>query len=386
MKPNVLDLGFDGGSLLDRQLRTPSRSCNGSGPNASTESNGMQETSREDRLSTLRVDTRVAEPLQPGSRRVSPSGTSSESPASSTSNHSRHDSTASYTPLRNARGSLSLGGTAHHSVLSRRSSLSQSGISREAWALPLADTDTLILVPDAVANRSPLCTQINTESAEMSENRTLQRQGESIPTFPRRSKCHGDREIRNSSIMTGVLCVLLIVALSLYVAMAIPRVNDIPASVHVFIIGTFVIVAGFILLCSVRLHKAIGRHKAEKSQSAGARHRHSRAVRPTETEESLIPNSPIAVQYEADEDGERASQESTANLRPPPPAYGRWRGSYRMDPELLHWRRVGDAEEGEQRSSVDTAPPMYASPLRPARPRQEAAVGATEMIEVGRAC
>lgn len=112
-------------------------------------------------------------------------------------------------------------------------------------------------------------------------------------------------------------------------------------------------------------------------------------MRPTETEESLIPNSPIMVQYEADDDVERPEHESPANIRPPPPAYGRWRGSYRMDPELLHWRRVGDAEEGEQRSSVDTAPPMYASPLRLNRPegvrRQDEVVGATEMVEVGRA-
>ena len=168
--------------------------------------------------------------------------------------------------------------------------------------------------------------------------------------------------------------------------MAIPRVNDIPASVHVFIIGTFVVVAGFILLFSIRLHKAIGRHKMDKSQSAGARDGRSRTVRPTETEESLIPNSPIMVQYEADEDVERASQDSRVNVRPPPPAYGRWRGSYRMDPELLHWRRVGNADEVEQRSSVDMAPPMYASPLRPSRTRQDGAVGAAEMVEVGRAC
>lgn len=168
--------------------------------------------------------------------------------------------------------------------------------------------------------------------------------------------------------------------------MAIPRVKDIPASVHVFIIGTFVVVAGFILLLSVRLHKAIRRHKMNKSQGASARDGRLRAVRPTETEESLIPNSPIMVQYEADEDVERASQDSRSNVRPPPPAYGRWRGSYRMDPELLHWRRVGSVEEGEQRSSVDTAPPVYASPLRPSRARQDGAVGVTEMVEVGRAC
>lgn len=55
-----------------------------------------------------------------------------------------------------------------------------------------------------------------------------------------------------------------------------------------------------------------------------------------------------------------------------------------MDPELLHWRRVGDVE-GEQRSSVDTAPPVYASPLSPTMTRHDEAVGATEMAEIGRA-
>lgn len=168
--------------------------------------------------------------------------------------------------------------------------------------------------------------------------------------------------------------------------MAIPRVNDIPASVHVFIIGTFVVVAAFILLFSIRLRRAISRQKLEKSQGDDVRHEQSRAGRPTETEESLIPNSPIMVQYEADEDVERASQDSTVHVRSPPPAYGRWRGSYRMDPALLHWRRVGSAEDSEQRSSVDTAPPIYASPLRPTRTRQDGAVGVTEMVEVGRTC
>lgn len=168
--------------------------------------------------------------------------------------------------------------------------------------------------------------------------------------------------------------------------MAIPRVNDIPASVHVFIIGTFVVVAAFILLFSIRLRRAISRQKLEKSQGDDARHEQSRAGRPTETEENLIPNSPIMVQYEADEDVERASQDSTVHVRSPPPAYGRWRGSYRLDPALLHWRRVGSTEDSEQRSSVNTAPPIYASPLRPTQTRQDGAVGVAEIIEVGRTC
>lgn len=169
--------------------------------------------------------------------------------------------------------------------------------------------------------------------------------------------------------------------------MAIPRVNDIPASVHVFIIGTFIVVAAFILPFSIRLRRAINRRKMDKSQSADGRHGQWRAVRPAETEESLIPNSTIMVQYETDEDVERESQDSSVNVRHPPPAYGRWRGSYRMDPALLHWRQVGSAGGDEQRRSVDTVPPMYASPLRPARTRQGGVVGGTdEMVEVGRAC
>jgi hypothetical protein len=69
--------------------------------------------------------------------------------------------------------------------------------------------------------------------------------------------------------MTGILSILLIVALSICactilmssqktqanmqkdVAMAIPRVNDIPTSIHICIIGTFVVVAAFILLFDI---------------------------------------------------------------------------------------------------------------------------------------
>jgi hypothetical protein len=165
--------------------------------------------------------------------------------------------------------------------------------------------------------------------------------------------------------------------------MAIPRVNDIPTSIHICIIGTFVVVAAFILLFSIRLHKAISRYKDKNDTSPTWR-----ARSPIDAEQSLIPNSPIMVQYEHAGDEQRSSQETP--VRMPPPAYGRWRGSYRMDPELLHWRRVGDGEgegEGEERRSGDMAPPVYASPLRPVLVRRDGGVGgATEMEEVGRAC
>jgi hypothetical protein len=37
---------------------------------------------------------------------------------------------------------------------------------------------------------------------------------------------------------------------------------------------------------------------------------------------------------------------------PPPPAYGLWRSSVRVDPNLLHWQRVDDATRGSAISSV----------------------------------
>ena len=97
-------------SLFDAEPRTPARHIENGVSRANVETNSTVETHRESRLSTLRVDTGVTESLQSGSRRVSPSSAATgDSPASSTSNHSRQDSTASYTPLRSARGSLSLG-------------------------------------------------------------------------------------------------------------------------------------------------------------------------------------------------------------------------------------------------------------------------------------
>jgi hypothetical protein len=37
---------------------------------------------------------------------------------------------------------------------------------------------------------------------------------------------------------------------------------------------------------------------------------------------------------------------------PPPPAYGLWRSSVRVDPNLLHWQRVDDATRGSAMSTT----------------------------------
>jgi hypothetical protein len=71
--------------------------------------------------------------------------------------------------------------------------------------------------------------------------------------------------------------------------------------------------------------------------------------------EGFQPIIPIRVHLERDADVERDAEQDIdlekddALPPPPPPAYGLWRSSVRVDPNLLHWQR---AEAQENRSSV----------------------------------
>ncbi|MCJ1326732.1 hypothetical protein MMC10_003397 [Thelotrema lepadinum] len=64
--------------------------------------------------------------------------------------------------------------------------------------------------------------------------------------------------------------------------------------------------------------------------------------------------------------------EEAKGLTPPPPAYGLWRGSVRVDPNLLHWQRVESnraAAAAQQRPRSDASvgtvrrPPSYTPPV-----------------------
>ncbi|KAF2714032.1 hypothetical protein K504DRAFT_473188 [Pleomassaria siparia CBS 279.74] len=49
---------------------------------------------------------------------------------------------------------------------------------------------------------------------------------------------------------------------------------------------------------------------------------------------------------ELDREDEAAEAEKEKKVMLPPPAYGLWRSSVRVDPNLLHWQRVNDARDG----------------------------------------
>jgi len=78
----------------------------------------------------------------------------------------------------------------------------------------------------------------------------------------------------------------------------------------------------------------------------------------------------------------------------PPPAYGRWRGSVRANPDFLHWQAIpspidDDAQElpsptyEEAMLAQRTGPPSYVTRESPARSASRDEVRASVMLRAG---
>lgn len=84
--------------------------------------------------------------------------------------------------------------------------------------------------------------------------------------------------------------------------------------------------------------------------------------------EGFKPDIPIPVQLARDDelgdyDEEKALEEMKDSPKPPPPAYGLWRGSVRLDPNLLHWQR--NEGQGRPEQSRDASPNLSDGRLSP---------------------
>ncbi|PYH86950.1 hypothetical protein BO82DRAFT_350054 [Aspergillus uvarum CBS 121591] len=81
------------------------------------------------------------------------------------------------------------------------------------------------------------------------------------------------------------------------------------------------------------------------------------------------PSHPIHVVLAADEDAMTESRDAAREkITAPPPAYGLWRGSVRLNPDLLYWQRVNKKsplpkvdERGPSNKSQTPRPPSYIS-------------------------
>ncbi|MCJ1287259.1 hypothetical protein MMC26_006607 [Xylographa opegraphella] len=92
------------------------------------------------------------------------------------------------------------------------------------------------------------------------------------------------------------------------------------------LIFTVIFCHSLIRLCMLALKKKDARRITRLSNNEGYAH----------------PEEPIQVVLARDEETgqENDGDDDQKDLPPPPPAYGLWRGSVRIDPNLLRWQRA----------------------------------------------
>ncbi|KAK4555937.1 hypothetical protein LTR86_007157 [Recurvomyces mirabilis] len=264
-----------------------------------------------------------------------------------------------------------------------------------------------------------------------------------------------NRKMRYASARRSKASIALCVAAGLLLAgivatyLAFATSQPMTSTFHILFIlaillATIVFIHAVVRIClfrpsiqpSPRLYVvADGRPKRRRRHRHHHHHHHERQIPGlSDTTEDFVPTIPIPVHLAADDEVRPDSREAepsvsanrasriilaegeftTKNLDPelpkPPPAYGRWRGSVRADPELLHWcaipspvdanipampsptyeeamaaataaAGVGSGDEQESR----TGPPSYVTRESPARRRDDDVVHEARVVELAQA-
>ncbi|KAI4648685.1 uncharacterized protein J4E78_008748 [Alternaria triticimaculans] len=159
-----------------------------------------------------------------------------------------------------------------------------------------------------------------------------------------------------------IACVIsgtfLITILAIYLAIALTN-RSLGQEIHILFIMVLLTITIFfchslIRLCMLMLNPPRHEHRAAMPDMTGGG-------------EGFQPIVPIRVHLRRDEEsadadmddvlendmvGASGDEEGKNMPPPPPPAYGLWRSSVRVDPNLLHWQRVGDATRGSAVSAA----------------------------------
>ncbi|KIW08837.1 uncharacterized protein PV09_00766 [Verruconis gallopava] len=183
-------------------------------------------------------------------------------------------------------------------------------------------------------------------------------------------------ENRLQAISTAASGVFLASVLTIYLTIAI-TIKNLNQQVHVLFILTILAALVFFTYSLIRLVTAAVRRKKPR--------RHRPIIPSVAGPEGFKPDVPIRVQLArdeeiaaCDEDG-KIPPERADVLRQPPPAYGLWRGSVRLDPNLLHWQR---ADAQPQEASLSRSSPV--SERRPSPTGSPAMASVAEEQQVRR--
>ncbi|KAH8723160.1 hypothetical protein GQ44DRAFT_621067 [Phaeosphaeriaceae sp. PMI808] len=157
---------------------------------------------------------------------------------------------------------------------------------------------------------------------------------------------------RGKMIACVISGIFLLTVLAIYLAIALTN-HDIGQEIHILFIMILLTITIFFCHSLIRLCMLILNPRTEQA-------------RPFHPElmgtDGFQPIVPIRVHLARDEEaaleneveGRSDSPDPEKDIiPPPPPAYGLWRSSVRVDPNLLHWQRVGDQDQSrENRASV----------------------------------
>ncbi|KAE9987157.1 hypothetical protein EG328_003626 [Venturia inaequalis] len=135
---------------------------------------------------------------------------------------------------------------------------------------------------------------------------------------------------------------------TIYLTLNLTMRNSIPQELHILFVLALLGTVAFFSHSAIRLW--IMAHKGNLPSYESSHHNR---IPSTAGPEGFKPSRPIPVQLARDDEIAALDEEGCLHeekletTKMPPPAYGLWRESVRIDPNLLHWQRVRDATEAE---------------------------------------
>ncbi|KMU79172.1 hypothetical protein CISG_07535 [Coccidioides immitis RMSCC 3703] len=162
------------------------------------------------------------------------------------------------------------------------------------------------------------------------------------------------REAKRKMISCGISGSILAIVLAVYMTLALTTSIK-GREFHIFLILILMILTIYFCHSFVRLFMVASNCPSDEGPYDGRRVRFAEIDRP------------IHVRFARDEEIAASDTEDDGQNSPiasPPPAYGLWRGSMRINPNLIYWQRVEESGS-EGQSSSQTAEPRPSTANRP---------------------
>ncbi|QDS70965.1 hypothetical protein FKW77_007269 [Venturia effusa] len=210
-----------------------------------------------------------------------------------------------------------------------------------------------ILVPVEASQRDVEALASRYPRGQKKRRRRRRRQGAWVHEGGRRtgsvtlkSLAHGHTRMKFMTVLISGLFLACIG--TIYFTLSLTMRNSIPQELHILFILALLGTVAFFTHSTIRLW--IMSRKGHHPSSESSRHN---CFPSTAGPEGFKPNRPIPVQLARDDEIAALDEEGLLHeeklesIKMPPPAYGLWRESVRIDPNLLHWQRVHNATEAE---------------------------------------